>query len=321
MASQDLIVPPLNLPLRLDTFLVRQIPDTSRRFWKTRLQEVVTVNGVRPKKGMLLHGGERIGFSSEIKIDPLPLPDEQVEVKIVNEDPSFLVVDKPAGIPSHPLKEGERGTLIQGVLAHYPEIAAVGPSRREMGLVHRLDNETSGLILIARDDKAYGFLREEFKRRRVEKEYLALVAGKMRKTGEGKWERIDWPIAHHPKNKRKMVICVGAGFRPAREGRQAVTYYKVEKVYPAHTLLRVRIPTGVRHQIRVHLAQLGYPIVGDVLYGGVGAPCKVPLQGRFFLHACRLAFRHPRTLKKEECLSGLPQDLTPLLALFAKPSK
>src|SRR4030095_340608 len=150
------------------------------------------------------------------------------------------------GIPSHPLKAGEKGTLIQGVLARFPEVGKVGKDPREGGLLHRLDNETSGLLLIARTQEAYDFLREEFEKRRVEKEYGAIVIGRVKEGG-----RVDLPIAHHPKNKKKMKVLEKAFAFPEKErrgiflkGREAVTFFEVEKRRGDFTLLKVRIPTG-----------------------------------------------------------------------------
>ncbi len=213
------------------------------------------------------------------------------------EDPHFLVVEKPAGIPVHPLSLEDGDTLVQRLVPDYPEIAKVGKDPREMGLAHRLDNDTSGLLLIARDQKSWVFFREEFQKHRIEKEYEALVLGEV-KIKKDKF-RIDFPIAHHPKNKKKMKVDV-------RRGREAVTFFSVEKIFQGFSLLKIQIATGVRHQIRVHLAHLGHPLVGDVLYGGE----KVRLQNfpRVFLHATRLAFRHPETLQKIECVSKLPED-------------
>jgi 23S rRNA pseudouridine1911/1915/1917 synthase len=302
---KELKVPPQKEPLRLDRFLILQFPLTSRRFWREHLGDILTVDGKTPKKALFLSGGELLRFKREEMPGSGTYPaDADLKIQIVEEDSSFLVVEKPSGIPSHPLKPSETGTLIQGVLAAFPEIAGVGDLKREPGLVHRLDTDTSGLVLVARTEAALRFFREEFRMRRVEKEYLALVLGEVK--GEGK---IEVPIAHHPKNKRKMKV-VPEGISKEK-GRQAVTFYSVEKSYSDATLLKVRIPTGVRHQIRVHLASLGHPIVGDPLYGG--EEVKRERLDRIFLHASRLAFRHPVTMKRVECRSSLPEDLKKFL--------
>lgn len=315
--AKKILVPSQPTPIRLDQFLIQSFPSTSRSFWKENLENLVKLNGRSPKKGVFLTGGEKIEIHGEILTEEEMLPDPNLKIKILLEDPSFLIAEKPAGVPVHPLKPGERGSLIQAVIAHYPEVGKIGPSRREGGLVHRLDTGTSGVVLIARNEKAYQFFREEFQHRRVEKEYLALVFGRVE--GEvGREVRIDLPIIHHPKNSKKMKVASVAhpglqtkifprGTSPLiLEGRQAVTFYKIEQVLKDTTLLWVRIPTGVRHQIRVHLAHLGYPIVGDILYGGK----DVVRQGldRFLLHATRLAFRHPKTLKWFECRSQPPEE-------------
>jgi 23S rRNA pseudouridine1911/1915/1917 synthase len=314
---KELKVPPQKEPLRLDKFLILQFPMTSRRFWREHLREILTVDGKDPKKALFLSGGELLRFKREEMPGSGTYPaDAELKIQVVEEDPSFLVVEKPSGIPSHPLKPSETGTLIQGVLAAFPEIAGVGDLKREPGLVHRLDTDTSGLVLVARTEAALRFFREEFRMHRVEKEYLALVLGEVK--GEGK---IEIPIAHHPKNKRKMKVVKSprtpllqrgaGGISSKEEGRQAVTFYSVEKGYSDATLLKIRIPTGVRHQIRVHLASLGHPILGDLLYGGEKA--RRESLSRIFLHACLLVFRHPVTLKRIECRSSLPQDLKEFL--------
>lgn len=235
-------------------------------------------------------------------------PDPQVKFKILLEDPDFLLVEKEAGLHVHPLEPEEKGTLYQGVITQYPEIAKVGNSPREGGLLHRLDLETSGLVLFARNQNAYDFLKQEFKKRRIEKEYVALVEGKILQS-EGKFEI---PIAHHAKNKRKMIAVKSEGFKVRGEAREAVTHYQVLEQYSEVTLLRVQIPTGVRHQIRVHMAYAGHPVLGDKLYGGKKTyPFDIP---RLFLHASRLAFRHPQSPHtKIEIECPLPADLSKTL--------
>lgn len=221
--------------------------------------------------------------------------DPSVEFQVVLEDTDFLVVEKSAHLHVHPLKPEERGTLYQGVIARYPEIARVGDSPREGGLLHRLDLSTSGLVLFARNPAAYDFLRGEFKKRRIEKEYLALVEGTIAPASGA----LEWPIDHHPKNKRKMKV--------DPRGREAVTLYRSLAAYPDASLLRIQIPTGVRHQIRVHLAYAGHAIVGDELYG---RKTHAPEITRLFLHATRMGFRHPRPPHAKVSVdSPLPADL------------
>lgn len=207
------------------------------------------------------------------------------------EDPDFLVVEKPSGIHCHPLHPGDQNTLIQQVGELFPEVLEIGNLGREAGLVHRLDKETSGLMLIARKAQAYDFLRKEFSERRVRKEYLALIP-KM-PDFEG-WKTIDAPIAHHSKNSRKMQIS-------GKKARPAISHYKIERQEEGSTLVRVRIETGVRHQIRVHLASIGFPLCGDVLYKG-----KLQKEGEFFkLHATLLEFTSPKTEQRVQIISPL----------------
>jgi len=297
---KTLIVPPLDKPIRLDKFLITKFPGSSRNFWRQNLEGRVSVDGRPGKKSWLLKGGERLSFKEEeiLRLKEPPA-DPGAPHSVVLVDPDFLVVEKPAGIPTHPLRVGETGTLLQGVLAHYPEVGKIGKDPREGGLVHRLDNETSGLLIVARNQEAYDFFREEFEKRRVEKEYAAVVVGKVKQGG-----RVDLPIAHHPKSKRRMIVVKN----PPQmiSGREAVTFFEVEKRGGDRSLLKVRIPTGVRHQIRVHLAQEGHPIVGDILYGGDSA--AVPGLERILLHASSLSFRHPKTLKKVRVKSSIPDD-------------
>ncbi len=234
--------------------------------------------------------------------------DPEVDFKVLLEDPDFLVVEKNAGIHVHPLKADEKGTLYQGVISRYPEIASIGNNPREGGLLHRLDQDTSGSILFARNQKAYDFLKEEFKKRRITKEYIALVSGKVSETNG----HIEIPIAHHQKNSKKMICVKNKGIKVRGEAREAVTYYELIDNYPEASLLKIQIPTGVRHQIRVHMAFLGHPILGDLLYGmKTPYPFDIP---RLFLHASRLEFRHPQSphpLVKVE--SALPADLNKVL--------
>jgi len=210
------------------------------------------------------------------------------------------VADKPAGVATHPLRAGERGTLANAVAAEYPECAEASIDPREGGAVHRLDADTSGCVLFARDREAWTALRRQLTDRTVEKVYLALVSGRVSSGGA-----CSVPLAQR-----------GGRSVPARTGapRPAETRFTVARAFPRHTLLEVRIPTGAMHQIRAHMAFLGHPVAGDVDYGG--AASALPGLGRHFLHAWKLAFDRPEG-GRLEVESPLPPELAGALAALA----
>jgi len=217
---------------------------------------------------------------------------------VIFKDEDILVVEKPAGMPSVSLKEDEDGTLASWLLKKFPKLSTLPKGKLETGLVHRLDNDTSGLMVAARTVGAYKNLRKQFDEGKVLKEYMALVIGNPPAKG-----MIEDPIAHHERKKKKMVV--------SKSGRPAETKFKVIKRFgKKYALLAVEIRTGVRHQIRTHLASIGFPIAGDRLYQN---PKKrgedtLPLK-RHFLHASKLGFTHPKTGRRLEFSSQLPQDL------------
>ena len=218
--------------------------------------------------------------------------------RIIYKDDSIVVVEKPAGMPSVSLKNGEEGTLASWLTKKIPELSTLPKGKLEAGLVHRLDNDTSGIMLAARTAAAYKNLRTQFDKGDVLKEYTALVVGDPPAKGT-----IEDPIAHHERKKKKMVVSKG--------GRPAKTKFGVIKRFgKKYALLSVEIKTGVRHQIRVHLASIGFPIAGDTLYQNPKkrAQDTLPLK-RHFLHASRLGFRHPGTNKQIEFSSDLPEEL------------
>ena len=235
------------------------------------------------------------------------------EPQLIHKDIDLLVIDKPAGMPAVSLKEGETGTLATWILARFPKQAGIGPGATEAGLVHRLDNDTSGIMVAARNEPAYAKLREQFQQGMVQKEYLALVLGHPPAEGS-----IDVPIAHHPRKKKKMVACESEARAKAWGGRPATTRFSLRQRYTLsqakgsalYALLRVTITTGVRHQIRVHLASLGYPIAGDHLYRtSKKRAFDILKPERHFLHAYRLTFSHPSTGRPVTFASPLPDDL------------
>ncbi len=305
-------VPSQTEPMRLDKFLIQRFPHTSRNFWNEHLEASVFLNGRHPKKSQCIEGGETLEIPTNLLTKKKFQPDFSLSIPLIHEDPHFLVVEKPAGMPIHPLESEEKGTLIQGLWAQFPEVQKVGEDAREAGLVHRLDTGTSGLVLIARDNATQKFFREEFQKHRIEKEYLAVVEGHPFESTENFMERcIDLPIGHNPKNMKKMRIEPITAPSKKQKGRSAVTFVSLEKSFQNHSLLKIRIPTGVRHQIRVHLAHKNLPIVGDELYGGFAV--KSSGFDRFFLHASRLKFRDPQTLEYHEFTSPLPEEFSRLL--------
>ena len=228
---------------------------------------------------------------------PLDVEPEAIPLRIIYEDEDLLVVDKPAGMTVHPAPGQTRHTLVNALLAHCRDLSGVGGVLRP-GIVHRLDKDTSGLLLVAKNDRAHADLSRQLKERAVEKGYLALVRGRMEQA-EGV---IEGAIGRDPRNRKRMAIVEG--------GRPARTAYRVREYLDGMTLVEVAPSTGRTHQIRVHFAAAGHPIVGDALYGKPSA-----LVGRQFLHAYRLAFRHPRDGRHVAFESPLPPDLEEALRL------
>lgn len=263
---------------RLDAFLHERLPEFSR----SRLQSwikanLVQLNGQAARASSLLRGTETISITPA-DLPPLKAEPEELPLKILFEDPDVIVVDKPAGMVVHAGAGHSRGTLVNALLHHFGSLSSVNGDLRP-GIVHRLDRETSGALVVARTDQAHQALAAQFHDRRVEKTYLALVHGKF-KQPQG---RIVTPIARDPVRRTRMTTKLGTG-------RSALTEYRVLEELDRLSFLEVRIGTGRTHQIRVHLASIHHPIVGDRLYGAPASEL-----GRFFLHAHRLRFRSPST--------------------------
>ena len=278
---------------RLDVFVARRLPELTRSRVRKLIDEgCVTVDGHAPKKaGIALETGRRVQVTIP-PVRPSTLEPEAIPLRIVYEDGDILVVDKPAGLAVHPSAGHASHTLVNAVLAHCPDLSGIGGEGRP-GIVHRLDKDTSGLIIVAKNDAAHVALSRQLKERRVEKTYVALVEGRVR-PAEGV---IDAPLGRHPVQRKKQAVVA--------RGREARTRYRVLREIDGRSLLEVRPETGRTHQIRVHLASIGHPITGDALYGR-GAP---PGLRRQFLHAQRLAFAHPRTGERLELEARLAEDL------------
>jgi 23S rRNA pseudouridine1911/1915/1917 synthase len=271
--------------MRLDRFLTIHVPGCSRRSARRAVAAGgVRVNGRATRKGQAIVSGDIVGVPDELYAPPKLQPNPGLAVHVLYEDGALIAIDKPAGMPSHALRGEETDTAANFLLAHYPELAEIGTNDRAPGIVHRLDTDTSGVLLAARTAAAFRTVRAQFATHRVGKEYLAVVQGDVAAAGE-----IRAPIAHDRHNRRKMRVCATGGQLGAR---LALTRYRPLERFGAYTLLRVEIPTGVTHQIRVHLASMGHPIVGDRLYGGVRHEGEPPRQ---LLHATRLTVAHPQT--------------------------
>jgi 23S rRNA pseudouridine1911/1915/1917 synthase len=254
----------------------------------------VLVDGEARAKSHRLAGGEEIEVDTASLVEPEPeLEPEPLDVRIAYEDEHLLVVDKPAGLVVHPGAGHARGTLVQGLLSH----GVAGGEAERPGIVHRLDRDTSGLLVVARTEEAYEALRRLVKARKLEREYLALVRGRPRSRSG----RIEAPIGRDRREPTRMSLDTDTP-------KAAVTHFEVVELFRDHALLRVRLETGRTHQIRVHLAAIGLPVAGDSVYG-------VAEQGmrRQFLHAARLAFPHPITGAPVDVESPLPPDLTAAL--------
>ncbi|MBI1737986.1 MAG: RluA family pseudouridine synthase [Acidobacteria bacterium] len=290
---------------RLDRFLTIQLPDLSR----SRIAELideghVRVNGARAKRAHHVVSGERID------ITPLPRPTldavpEEIPLDVLYEDDDLLVVNKPAGMTVHAGAGASRGTLVNALLHRFQKLSNVGGPLRP-GIVHRLDKDTSGALVVARNDAAHRHLAGQFQKRTVEKTYIALVHGRLKRDAG----TIDLPVARDAARRTRMTTR-----RPAGRAREARTDWKVLARLESFTLVLVRIHTGRTHQIRVHFSALGHPVVGDTLYG---APRQVrvprnasapPPLGRNFLHAARISFEHPRTGKRVTLAAPLPPEL------------
>ena len=271
---------------RLDVLLVRRVEGMSRAKARRMIEDGgVRVNGRRARKGARVAPGDHVHLDEKpVPTDFPAAPDPDLPLSIRYEDAHLVIVDKPAGVPTHPLKPDERGTIAGALIARYPEMENVGYAQREPGILHRLDNETSGLLIAARSGRAFDALRAMLTNARIDKRYLALVVGNPGVT------TIDAPIAPHPSDPRRVHACIDPLDRRRPKARSAVTQIlKVERVGSKHALLEVKATIAVRHQIRAHLAALGHPLVGDWLYGGP----TIEGFARHFLHASRIAFDHP----------------------------
>jgi 23S rRNA pseudouridine1911/1915/1917 synthase len=286
---------------RLDVFLAEALPEFSR----SRLQGLIKDGQVSVDGALVKKTGTKLETGMRVVIDIPPtketdLVPEAIPLEIIFENDNVIVVNKPAGMVVHPSAGHESGTLVHAALAHAPEMEGIGGELRP-GIVHRLDKDTSGIILLAKNDGAMRWLQAQFKERKVKKFYLALVDGAP-PTPKG---RIEAPIGRDPSHRKKMAIVSEI------KGRDAISIYKTVESFEKHALLEVNILTGRTHQIRLHCAFIGAPIAGDTLYGHRKQRVKVPRQ---FLHAARLTITLPNEEKPRTFEAALPDELESVLA-------
>lgn len=292
---------------RLDHVVAGELHQLSRsRVQKLIRDGLVTVNDIIiTKNGHRLNGGEVI--SVRVPHDqPSTLTAEDIPLDVIYEDARVLVINKAAGMVVHPAAGHDSGTLVHAVLAHAPDLPGVGGEHRP-GVVHRLDKDTSGLIILAKDDEALQLLQAQFKQRTVKKVYRALVDGAP-PTPSG---RVETPIGRDPRERKRMAV-VGES-----RGRKAVTIYHTEERFRNHTLLRVQIQTGRTHQIRVHMAFLGCPVAGDHIYGRRTPTIALDRQ---FLHAAMLTLTLPGQAEPRTFEAPLPPELTTILTTLRRKS-
>lgn len=295
---------------RIDAYLASRLPDLSR----TRIQRAIEDSDILVND-RAVKPSYRVRAGDQIEIDlpeppPLQIVAEPIPLNIIYEDDDFVIIDKPAGMVVHPGAGIASGTLANALVYHFNRLSDSGGQTRP-GIVHRIDKETSGLLVVAKTDAAHEKISEQFRDRKVFKLYTSLVYGRvMKDRGE-----VDARIGRSPANRTRMAVLRGGA------GRAALTLFEVAKRFEEFTLLNVQIKTGRTHQIRVHLSHVNHPVVGDATYGAgrensvknAAVKREIKLLGRHFLHSSRLAFLHPRTGEPVEFASPLPQELSGFL--------
>jgi 23S rRNA pseudouridine1911/1915/1917 synthase len=302
---------PLDAGVRLDRFIPSRITTCSRSYCAHLIASgMVQVAGQDAKPSYRVKAGDVVSVRMPPPIQPHARP-EPVDLDILYQDAHILVLNKQPGLVVHPAPGHAGGTLVNGLLFHCPDLEGIGGELRP-GIVHRLDKDTSGTLVVAKTAEAHLSLSRQFKARTVRKVYLALVRGRVAQDAGS----VDLPIGRHPTDRKRMST-------RSRKGRSALTAWEVKERFEAATLLEIRLRTGRTHQIRVHCAAIGHPVVGDPLYGGRRAgPGKAAAVRRLsecrrqMLHAWRLTFAHPATGRTVTFASSLPADMENLLSLL-----
>lgn len=296
----ELFVEEIN-SIRLDSYLANRLDDVSRSYIQKLIKEgLVFVNGNSSKARYLVKKGDFIQVKLPIKKPEEPVP-ENLPIDIIYEDEDIVIVNKPQGMVVHPAPGNPSGTLVNALLYHVDRLAPTNDYMRP-GIVHRLDKDTSGLLIVAKNDNAYKSLVQQLKKRSVKRIYMALVYGKM-SLDSG---TINASIGRNPIDRKKMTV-------KNKNGKEAITHYRVIKEFQEYTLVEASLETGRTHQIRVHMAYINHPIVGDSVYSGRKNEFSLDTQ---LLHAKKLGFIHPRTGEYMEFESELPNEFRKVLELL-----
>lgn len=297
-----------NVGERLDKYLVWKLPDYSR----SRLQALIHSGQVRVNGELCTKAGAILDEGQQVEIilppaAPVELVPEKIDLDVLYEDARLIVINKPAGMVVHPAVGHLQGTLVHAILGHVKDLRGIGGELRP-GIVHRLDKETSGIIVVAKDDRTHRWLQEQFRNRQVKKTYLALVDGQP-PTPQG---RIEAPIGRDPVQRKKMAVF------SANKGREAVTVFATVERFAKHTLMQAYPLTGRTHQIRLHFSFLGCPVAGDTIYGLRRKSIELH---RHFLHAAKLEIKLPGETHTQVFEAPLPDELSAVLDLLrgAKP--
>jgi 23S rRNA pseudouridine1911/1915/1917 synthase len=302
MPLRQYTVKPEDEGLRIDRFLARTPELPSRTFVQKLLKNGrITVNGQIVKASYLLQAGDLVAVDFEAPAPPT-VEAENIPLDILYEDQDLVVVNKPRGMVVHPAPGNQQGTLVNALLNYCTDLSGIGGVIRP-GIVHRLDKDTSGVLVVAKNDQAHLALARQLKQRTMVRLYLALAHGRL-PAPEG---TISAPIARHPVHRKKMAV--------RADGRPATTHYRVIEELGPYTLLQVELTTGRTHQIRVHLQHIGHPVAGDQVYGRKTEPFSITGQA---LHAAVLRFLHPRTGQSLEFTAPLPADFQEVLAFCRK---